>query len=250
MVVSRSTVCVPAIERGTMGRSWLSGSMSRVVQRLAQPVDGAAGCGGRRVFARAVVLAVQCEGGEAGGGLADATGALGVALLGTAVTVFGVRAAVVAGLEDLKGLFEGRHGGGCVCGGLAVVPSFEISCWCCYFTLRSGSGGTEEGTGAGSWELRAESADNASARGAMRVEGVCLVEGQKGQRDGGTEEEASSKRVSCGLERAQRHGSRAREQVILYYWWLRRSDNNLSNADCDDQDCSLHTSDAGVLCHT
>lgn len=84
------------------------------------------------------------------------------------------------------------------------------------------------------------------------MEGVCLVEGQKGRREGATEEEASSKRVSCGLERAQRRGSRAREreQVIWYYWWLRRSDNDLSNADCDDQDCSLHTSDAGVLCHT
>jgi len=65
------------------------------------------------VFA-GVVLAVQCEGGEAGGGLADATGALGIALLGTAVAVFGVRAAVMAGLEDLEGLFESRHGGGCV----------------------------------------------------------------------------------------------------------------------------------------
>ena len=103
-----------------------------MVERLTQPVDGAAGSGGRGVLA-GVVLAVECE---AGRGLADAAGALGVALGGAAtVAVLGVGAAVVAGLKDLEGLFEGRHGGGCCVDGLlAVVPSFETSCRC-RFTL-------------------------------------------------------------------------------------------------------------------
>jgi len=112
VVVSGSSVVIlPAVKRATGSDIRLNGG-SRVVERLTQPVDGAARSGGRGVFA-GVVLAVECEGGEAGGGLADAAGALGVALGGAAtVAVLGVGAAVVAGLKDLEGLFEGRHGGG------------------------------------------------------------------------------------------------------------------------------------------
>lgn len=80
-----------------------------VVEGLAKSVDGATGCGPGRLLARAV--AVECEGRETGGGLADATVALGIALLGTVAAVVGTRAAV-AGLEDLEGLLESRHGGG------------------------------------------------------------------------------------------------------------------------------------------
>lgn len=98
-------VAGPAVEGGPV-RPIGGGGAARVVDRLAEPVDRAAGRGGAAGRVGAVGL-----GGKAGGGLADAaTGiALGVALLRAVASVLRTRAAV-ARLERVEGLLEGRHG--------------------------------------------------------------------------------------------------------------------------------------------
>jgi hypothetical protein len=92
------------------------GRGSRVVERLAEAVNRAAGSAPRRVLPRAT--AIERQSGQTGGSLADTTGAFGIAVLGAAAAVLGAGAAVM-GFEDLEGLLERRHGGGVSNGRLA-----------------------------------------------------------------------------------------------------------------------------------